>query len=192
MIKKNKKQPTVIILYGPPAVGKLTVGKLLAKKLGYKLAHNHALNDAVTDVFERTTNECALVLEKMRFLFLEECVHAGANLVVTHCYNHDYINKATGVTDPEYLRLLEEKLTAVGAKVHFVHLQAEVKELVKRVTGESRKAHKKLTKKSIMQEYVKGKDWTSSAPVNYQIVIDNTNLSPKKVVDTIIKEFSLK
>jgi deoxyadenosine/deoxycytidine kinase len=47
---KNKK-PTVVFIYGPIAVGKFTVAKMLSKKLGYKLSHNHHINDFIKEVF---------------------------------------------------------------------------------------------------------------------------------------------
>jgi|GEM_PF-3574071 len=39
------KKPIVIVLYGPMAVGKLTVAQKLSKKLKMKLSHNHLLNN---------------------------------------------------------------------------------------------------------------------------------------------------
>jgi predicted kinase len=33
--------PTLCLVYGPPAVGKLTVAKEIAARIGYRLVHNH-------------------------------------------------------------------------------------------------------------------------------------------------------
>ncbi len=188
----SKKKPTVVILYGPIAVGKLTTAKLLAKKIRFKLAHNHALNDAVRDVFPRGNKEYSLVVEKLRFTFLREAVRAGADLVVTHCYDHNFINEATGVSDPEYVQKQKHMLTRAGARVCIVHLKADTEVLLERVTGESRKEWGKLTDVKIMKQCSKYRDWQTSAPIRDQLVIDNTNLSPKKVVDIIINHFNLK
>lgn len=49
----NRKR--VIILYGPPGVGKLTVGQALAKKTDLKLFHVHLLADLVSSLFDTGT-----------------------------------------------------------------------------------------------------------------------------------------
>jgi len=41
----------VVLLFGRPAVGKFTIGKLLAEELGYRLLHNHAVVDLVEALF---------------------------------------------------------------------------------------------------------------------------------------------
>src|SRR5215469_10802330 len=42
----------LVMLHGPPAVGKLTVGQALAARTGLKLFHNHLVLDAITAVFD--------------------------------------------------------------------------------------------------------------------------------------------
>ena len=42
----------VVFLYGPPAVGKLTIAQELQKKLGYKLLHNHLLISVFDNIFD--------------------------------------------------------------------------------------------------------------------------------------------
>ena len=41
----------LILLYGPPAVGKLTTAKELASQIGYKIFHNHHTQDMVYPIF---------------------------------------------------------------------------------------------------------------------------------------------
>ena len=41
----------LVILYGPPAVGKLTVAQALAEGTGYKVFHHHLTTDLVTSLF---------------------------------------------------------------------------------------------------------------------------------------------
>src|SRR5579884_2699466 len=41
----------VVLLFGRPAAGKFTIGKLLAEELGYRLLHNHAVVDLVAALF---------------------------------------------------------------------------------------------------------------------------------------------
>lgn len=43
---------TLIVLTGPPAVGKLTVGRALAARTGYRLFHNHLTVDLALSLFD--------------------------------------------------------------------------------------------------------------------------------------------
>ena len=42
----------LVFLFGPPAVGKLTVARAPAARTGLKLFHNHLVLDAITAVFD--------------------------------------------------------------------------------------------------------------------------------------------
>ena len=43
---------TLVIIFGPPAVGKMTVGSELAKLTGLKLFHNHMTIEPLLELFE--------------------------------------------------------------------------------------------------------------------------------------------
>lgn len=42
----------LIFIYGPAVVGKLTIGRELAKLTGFRLFHNHLTVDAIMAVFD--------------------------------------------------------------------------------------------------------------------------------------------
>lgn len=181
----------VIFIYGPIAVGKLTVAKILSKKLGYKLSHNHALNDLVDELFIYKSPVSNLMKERLRYDIFQNAVKAKINFVTTHCYAHNFVS-TTGLTDSEYVQTLEKKLTRLGAKFYPVHLKADSKELLRRVSGRSRTRFKKLTDKKIMSEHISYRDWQTSPKLKNNLVIDNTKLPPSKVSDIIIGHFKLK
>jgi deoxyadenosine/deoxycytidine kinase len=189
-LSKNKK-PIVIFIYGPVAVGKLTVAKILSQKLGYKLAHNHHVNDFVEEVFDRHTYEANFMKEFLRYSILENMVKAKYNLVTTHCYWHNFVSK-TGLTDPKYVKTLEKRLTKFGAIFYPVYLKATKKELLQRVTGSSRKSFRKLHTREKMKEYLSRLDIVTSPNLKNNLIIDNSKLRPTKVADMIIKHFKLK
>ncbi len=184
-----KKKPLAIIVYGTVAVGKLTVAKALEKELGYKLTHNHLINDLVWSIFDRGTYEANSLIERLRYELYEDAIRKGVSIIVTHAYSDTYISP-TGLSDPEYMKTLEDKIEHAGGTAVFVHLQASPEALLERVQGESRKAFRKLTDLSIMKLRLEDKslDVTTSAPVKDNLVIDNTDLSPESVVE-IIKEY---
>ena len=188
-LSKNKK-PVVVFIYGPMAVGKLTVATILSKKLGYKLSHNHLLNNFVSAVFTYKTPQYYAMTERLRDDLLENATRAKINLVTTHCYAHNFIS-TTGLSDPKYVQTLEKKLTKLGARFLPVHLKASNKELLNRVSNNSRKQFRKLTDKKIMREHILNRDWQTSPKLKNNLVIDNTKLSPNKVSEMIIQHFKL-
>ena len=186
-----KKKPKVVFIYGPIAVGKFTVGEILSKKLGYKFTHNHLVNDFVDSIFKRGDRMRGKMIATFRWELYLAGIKAGYNLIITHCYAHNYVSE-NGISDPAYVKNVGEKFTKAGADVCFVHLKANNDALIKRVNSESRNKYKKLTSKTEMQKLSKEKDWQTSAPIKNQLVIDNTKISAPKTANMIIKHFKLK
>lgn len=189
--KSSNKKPIVVFIYGPIATGKLTVAKILSEKLGYKLSHNHHIADFVQEIFDFGTYESHALKLDMRYMVPEHLARAGENFVMTYAYSHNFVYK-TGLKDPKFVENLEKKLTKLGAKFYSIHLFAKKEELLNRVNKKSREEFKKLTDKKIMKEWIENNDLISSPKLKNHIFVDNTNLSPKKVADIIIKHFKLK
>lgn len=179
----------VVIIYGPMGVGKLTIGKLLSEKTGYKLSHNHLINDLLYSLFERDTLEINELAEDIRSMLYEKAVRSGKNFIITHAYSHDYVS-LTGQTDPEYLKNLEDKLSEAGGDLYFIHLKADDDILLHRVSQESRKEFRKLTDSKIMKELLESKDFTTSADLQNQLIIDTSNLNPEETVQQILEFIS--
>ena len=49
-MSSSRGMPQLVFLYGPPAVGKLTVAQELAARRPFRILHNHVTIDAVTTV----------------------------------------------------------------------------------------------------------------------------------------------
>jgi replication-associated recombination protein RarA len=47
----------MVVIYGPPAAGKLTVGQALAELTGSRLFHNHVTEHAARALFDFGTKE---------------------------------------------------------------------------------------------------------------------------------------
>jgi hypothetical protein len=58
----------VFYLYGPPGVGKLTVGTSLAALTGFRLFHNHLTVNLATAVFPRETEPWRELIRHVRAL----------------------------------------------------------------------------------------------------------------------------
>lgn len=191
--KSSNKKFNVIVVYGAPAVGKFTVAKELHKQIGYKFFHNHHVYDLARSLFERDTLNISRLYEDIYFITIQEVANAQLNTITTHAFWANYVSK-TGLTDQNYMKKIEKIIEKAGGRAIFVHLQADNSVLLKRVTGNSRKKFTKLTDPKLLKKFLnhRQKDWKTSARVKNNIAIDNTKLSPKKVVDIIIKNFELK
>src|SRR5260221_674129 len=73
----------LIFLYGPPAVGKLTIAKLLEQKIGYKLLHNHLIVNPIAEIFPFENQTNRLLVREFRLRIFEEAVKNNINLIAT-------------------------------------------------------------------------------------------------------------
>src|SRR3989344_4569884 len=186
--KSSSKKPIVIFIYGPMAVGKLTVSKILHKRLGFRLTHNHAINDVVQDLFKHGSSESGNAKLHFRNYLMEEAVKAKISYITTYCYNHDFVYP-NGLKEEDFVQNLKKKLEKLGAKFLPIHLKASPEELLKRVSASSRRAFRKLKSKKIMREHLRDLDFSTSPKLKNNLIIDNSNISPSKVADMIIKHF---
>ena len=64
-----------VIIFGPSAVGKATVGKELANNLGYKLFHNHMVIELVHNFFTWSDAEFWKLVGASGIEFLKKSKH---------------------------------------------------------------------------------------------------------------------
>ena len=72
----------LVLLIGPPAVGKMTVGSELARLTGYRLFHNHLTIEPFLDVFGWGTPSFDRLRGEMRRRVIEEAVASGMSGLV--------------------------------------------------------------------------------------------------------------
>lgn len=126
----------LIFIYGPPAVGKTTVGGKLAKLTGYKFFFNHLTVPAVKALFpghkDRSRDEeYWQLLKRLRFDTIETAADAGIDTIFTVAYQ--------GTVDDGFVDEVVDIVTSRGGDVHFVQLIASEDVLMERVGNKSRK-----------------------------------------------------
>jgi shikimate kinase len=188
--KNNIPKFKVAIIYGTVAVGKFTVASELQKIINYKFFHNHQVHDLVREFFERDTFHLAHLLELIYYSIFREIADARINVITTHTYSSRFVSK-TGQRDSDYMKKIESIIEKGGGRAYFIHLIADEREILKRVSGKSRKNYRKLKDKKIMKDVLQKWEWRKIAPVKNNIQIDNTKLSAKKVAKIIQKHFNL-
>lgn len=188
MMKKD-----LIIIFGPPAVGKMTVGRALEKITGYKLFHNHMSIDLALNFFKYEDEAYSTVVEGIRELVFKQFLHSqDKGLIFTFVwdladqYGHKYI---------EYLQ-------SIGYNVHLVELKASINALKSRNKSELRLAAKP-SKLNIVASEKNLLEWTASKKLNTNwndvlheqfdnyLYINNTHLTADKAAKTIADKFSL-
>lgn len=79
----------LLLILGPPAVGKMTVGRAVAERSDYKLFHNHHTIELLLDVFDYGTLPFRTLNTEFRRRLLEEAATAGTDLVFTFVMGMD-------------------------------------------------------------------------------------------------------
>ena len=76
----------LIIIYGAPAAGKLTIATEVARRTGFKLFHNHVSIDCVRPVFDFGSPPFLRMIETIRFAMIAEAAREGVGLIHTFVY----------------------------------------------------------------------------------------------------------
>ena len=174
----------LVIIYGPPAVGKLTVAKELSALTGYKLFHNHLTVDLVASLFKFGTPAFWKNVRYLREYLFEEAASNDVNLIFTYVY-------AAGEDDRiihRFIHIIEKH----GGEVCLVQLKALVEELKKRIVKKERSQHTKMTSAEELEKWLAKYDLFSKIPGRKSLIIDNTKLSPKQAARRIARQFKLR
>ena len=86
-----------VVIFGPPAVGKMTVGQELARLTGYKLFHNHVTIDLVSEYFEFGTPPFSRLVREFRARIIQE---AAASEMA--CCLSDVMERRTGLATSRF------------------------------------------------------------------------------------------
>lgn len=184
----------LIVIFGPQAVGKMTVGQELEKITGLKLFHNHMTIELVAPFFSYGSEAGQRLVDLFRKEIFEEVAASDLEgLIFTYMW--DFNEKA----DSDYMEELCSIFESHGAPIYFVELEADVNERIERNKSPHRLQHKP-TKRDIeksekdlidsMNNYRLNSREGEIKKENYTR-INNTNLSPEDVAKMIKEKFRL-
>ncbi|KZE45329.1 AAA family ATPase [Rossellomorea marisflavi] len=127
----------LVIIIGPQAVGKMTVGQELAKITDLKLFHNHMTIDLVGNFFDYGSAEGKRLVKLFRHELFDAISKSDLKgLIFTFVWAFDMKE------DWDYIESISMMFQSRGGSVYFVELEADVKERLKRNTSENRLNHK--------------------------------------------------
>jgi len=109
----------LVLLFGPPAVGKMTVGRELCARTGFRLFHNHLAIEPLLELFEFGTPSFERLKSEFRRRVLEEAVLADLpGLVAT------FVWLLERDEDAAELETWLSPVLAAGGRIRFVELVA--------------------------------------------------------------------
>lgn len=183
---KNKK---LLIIFGSPAVGKTTVGKILESNSDFKLFHNHMAMDGVMHLFGVGTPSEDKLSRIIREGVIREAAEVGINLIFTYVWN---FAKEKGKTNIDFYKNIYE---SAGGQVFFVELIASLPVRAERANSPERNVEKKYApNRDRVISLEDTLNFTSPNPFFYPesyLKIDTNNVSPEEIASTIQKHFNL-
>ena len=126
----------LLVLFGPPAVGKMTVGRAVCAASDFRLFHNHHTIEPLHEVFGQQSPAFRTLNGEFRRRVIEEAAAHGVRLVSTTVWN------LAGESDGEYVRGLVAPYVDRGLPVRFVELYADLDTRLARNDGPDRLAAK--------------------------------------------------
>lgn len=182
-----------VLIFGPQAVGKMTVGHELEKMTELKLFHNHMTIEPLVALFGSSSETW-----RLSGLFRQQIFEAAAKsdlygIMFTYVWAFDVQG------DWDFVDNTCKIFEAEGAEIYFVELEADIEERLKRNKTPHRLEHKPTKrnvewsesnlKKTMEQHRLNARDGEIKRD-NY-LKINNTNLSAFEVAEIIKNTFKL-
>jgi len=183
MVLSRVRAPRLIFLYGPPAVGKLTIAQILVQEYNLRLLDNHVSLDPALRLFEFGTPELDELVTRLREELVGAAARAALDVVSTLVYGHpidrDHVARIVGAAE------------AAGASVTRVQLLAKRRVLERRVLEQSRQATMKIRDVALLSRMFDHHDLETPIEAT-DLSIDNSELSAIDVATVIARRAGLK
>lgn len=137
---------TFLLIFGPPAVGKMTVGQELEKLTGLKLFHNHMIIDPLISIFGDRRHNLKKIIFEIRSIIFKEVVQSNLpGLIFTFVWNFD--KKCNSIQSVDsWVKIFNE----ANWKVYCVEMLADLETRLVRNKTNNRIMHKQ-SKQNIYQ-----------------------------------------
>ncbi|WP_238335886.1 AAA family ATPase [Serinicoccus kebangsaanensis] len=122
----------LLLLFGPPAVGKMTVGRAVAENSSFRLFHNHMTIEPLLETFGYGTPPFNTLNAEFRRRVLEEAAEHGVDLIFSVVWALDSQGDLAEMAS--YVSIFES--------VAFVELRADLSTRLARNRTEERLLHK--------------------------------------------------
>ncbi|WP_413381974.1 shikimate kinase [Alkalihalobacillus sp. 1P02AB] len=183
----------LVMLFGPQAVGKMTVGQELSKITKLKLFHNHMTIELLAPFFNFTSEmwEISDSIRSQVFQAFAKTKQEGLIFTLMWAFNLE--------ADWDFVRRTVKIFKDSGAEVYFVELEADLEERLKRNVTPNRleekptKRNTEFSRKELlssMEKYRLNSNEGEMTEKNY-LRINNTEMTAQEVAEKIKEEFRL-
>jgi hypothetical protein len=178
-----RNRPTLLVLYGPPAVGKLTVARAIADaRPSFRVLHNHVTLDAVSTVLEFGSPGYFQLVSSWREQLACAAAEQGIELITTLFFMPGDYDRPGGNS---HLARIASAFEAQGGRAIFVRLTAPAQVLCDRVTNADRFAHGKITDTVRLARMLRSSSCTGT--VNTEgLTVDTAANSPEQSAAQIL------
>ncbi len=174
---------TLIVLYGPPAVGKLTVARQLAGRTGFRLFHNHLTVDLALSLFDFGTRGFRDLRATIWREAFDAAFAAGIEGVI-------FTFNPEPSVDRDFVPGLLDQVSRAGGRSLLVELTAPEAVLRDRIDAGSRQGTGKLTDPALFADLLaKGVFDTRGMPPA-QLTLDTSRLTPDDAAARIAQALS--
>lgn len=172
----------LIFLHGPAASGKLTTARVLERKLGYPVFHNHLTVDLLTTVFPFGSEPFVRLREQIWLSVISDAARTGRSLIFTFAPESTV---AAGFTDR-----LRAAVQDNGGRLRSVRLTVSEAAQDARISHAGRAEFHKLTDVEVLRAM-------RAAAVEVEqptadLTIDTDRSDPEQTAETIIRTFGLR
>ena len=181
-------------IFGPQAVGKMTVGQELAKITDMKLFHNHMTIDLVSHFFDYSTDEGKRLVNLFRQEIFEEVSKSNLyGMIFTYVWMFNL------KSDWDYVKQLSQLFESRWGTVYYVELEADLEERLERNKTPNRLEHKpkkrdiEWSENDLKRTMEKHRLNSLEGEIKFQnyIKINNTNISAEEVAKIVKERFHL-
>lgn len=170
-----------IVLYGPPAVGKLTIARELVKASNACIFDNHKVLELISPVIAND-DELIKLSYSLQLQILNAAMRYSRQDII-----FPFTFTASSQADVAFLQTMEEAARAHNVEIHLIHLRAKKKALLERVAQASRLGTAKITDPTLLEPLLNGYDFDSPMPGDHAITINTTHLTPQETAQQIVR-----
>ncbi len=194
MSKKIENTMKLVIITGPPAVGKMTVGRMLEKITDLRLFHNHMSIELVNKFFDFGTKEFERLDKIIRFEIFKEVAKSKLNgIIFTIVWDFDFEE------DEVYIDEIIEVFKKNGSEVYIVELYADLKVRLERNKNKDRLEQKpskrdlEMSEKSLLHSESEYRMVSKENEFENKSIykINNKNITPLEAAKMIKAKFNL-
>ena len=169
----------LIFIYGPPATGKLTVGRMVSELTGLPLFHNHLVVDAVAAVFPFGSPDFIRLREQFWMDTFTAAATAGRSIIFT------FAPEASVASD--FPRRVSDEIVRCGGEVVFVALSVNDVEQERRIDSDSRTEFGKLRSLELLRQLRPSMRKCEAMMPAAGLTIDAVCTAPNDAADRIVR-----